>query len=289
MRFLITGGSRGIGATLVLDTIAAGHEVAFTYRARADSACDVMEQAQRLAPGCRCLAYPLDIRDPLAVEEVGEAVLADLGGLDVVVCNAAVNRTGLAATFADEDWQEVLQTNLSGTFYVCRFFLSTFLTQRRGRFIHISSVGMHGMSPVDVSTGNSGAGTSSPGPVRLQQAGTSTGQASLTRGWFSEGRIVSIGRFSFVSTPRSWTTPRPSGSCAALTASPRNGRRGRQPRSSASGPSRRSSVPAATPLRSLSWPRRKNRGLEALVAVTVRGRETRPGGGRRRCRWRCRR
>jgi NAD(P)-dependent dehydrogenase (short-subunit alcohol dehydrogenase family) len=146
MRFLITGGSRGIGATLVLDTIAAGHEVAFTYRARSDSAREVVERARRLDPGCRCLAYRLDVRDPAAVEEVGEALLADLGGLDVVVCNAGVNRTGLAATMSDEDWQEVLQTNLSGTFYVCRFFLSTFLTQRRGRFVHISSVGMHGMS-----------------------------------------------------------------------------------------------------------------------------------------------
>jgi NAD(P)-dependent dehydrogenase (short-subunit alcohol dehydrogenase family) len=146
MKFLITGGSRGIGATLVRDAVAAGHEVAFTYRGRADSARDVMEQARRLAPGCRCRAYQLDVRDSAAVEEVGEAVLGDLGGLDVVVCNAAVNRTGLAATFSDEDWQEVLQTNLSGTFYVCRFFLSTFLTQRRGRFIHISSVGMRGMT-----------------------------------------------------------------------------------------------------------------------------------------------
>ena len=146
MRFFITGGSRGIGATLVLDTVAAGHEVAFTYHTRADCAREVAERAHRLAPSCRCRAYPLDVRNPAAVEEVGESVLNDLGGLDVVVCNAGVNRPGLAATFSDDDWQEVLQTNLSGTFYVCRFFLSPFLSQRRGRFILISSVGMHGLT-----------------------------------------------------------------------------------------------------------------------------------------------
>jgi NAD(P)-dependent dehydrogenase (short-subunit alcohol dehydrogenase family) len=146
MNFLITGGSRGIGSTLVLEVVAAGHDVAFTYRERADRAGDVVEQARRLAPSRRCLAYPLDVRDPAAVEEVGDSILADLGGLDVVVGNAACNRVGLAATTSDEDWREVLETNLSGAFYLCRFFLPTFLAAGFGRFIHISSVAMHGMT-----------------------------------------------------------------------------------------------------------------------------------------------
>jgi NAD(P)-dependent dehydrogenase (short-subunit alcohol dehydrogenase family) len=146
MKFLITGGSRGIGRTLVLDAIAAGHDAAFTYRARADCAQEVVEQARRLDPRRRCLAYPLDLRDSEAVEETGDRILDDLGGMDVVVCNAATNRIGLAATMSDEDWREVLDTNLSGTFYVCRFFLPTFLAAGRGRFLHISSVGMHGMT-----------------------------------------------------------------------------------------------------------------------------------------------
>ncbi len=146
MQFLITGGSRGIGATLVREAIAAGHDVAFTYRERADCAAEVVEQAGRLGPGRRCLAYPLDVRDAAAVEEVGDHILNDLGGMDVVVNNAACNRLGLAATTSDEDWREVLETNLSGAFYVCRFFLPTFLAAGSGRFIHLSSVGMHGMS-----------------------------------------------------------------------------------------------------------------------------------------------
>jgi NAD(P)-dependent dehydrogenase (short-subunit alcohol dehydrogenase family) len=146
MQFLITGGSRGIGATLVLEAVAAGHDVAFTYREHADRAGEVVEQAHRRWPGRRCLAYPLDVRDPAAVEEVGDSILNDLGGMDVVVNNAACNRLGLAATTSDEDWREVLETNLSGAFWVCRYFLPTFLAAGFGRFIHISSVGMHGMS-----------------------------------------------------------------------------------------------------------------------------------------------
>ncbi len=146
MKFLITGGSRGIGATLVRDAIAAGHDTAFTYRSRADCAAEVVEQARRLAPRRRCLAYQLDLRDSTAVEEVGDRVLNDLGGVDVVVTNAATNCTSLAATTSDEDWRAVLDTNLSGAFYLCRYFLPTFLAAGRGRFLHISSVGMYGMT-----------------------------------------------------------------------------------------------------------------------------------------------
>lgn len=146
MKILVTGGSRGIGATLVLEAIAAGHEVAFTYRERADSARDVLAQARRVAADRRCLAYPLDVRDSAAVEEVGDRILHDLGGMDVVVCNAGTNRPSLAALTSDEDWREVLDTNLTGAFFVCRYFLPTFLAAGRGRFIHISSVGLHGMT-----------------------------------------------------------------------------------------------------------------------------------------------
>ncbi len=106
----------------------------------------MIEQACRRGPVRRCLAYPLDVRDSTAVEEVGDRILEDLGGMDVVVNNAACNRPGLAATTSDEDWREVLETNLSGAFYVCRFFLPTFLAAGFGRFVHLSSVAMHGMT-----------------------------------------------------------------------------------------------------------------------------------------------
>ena len=146
MKFLITGGSRGIGATLVLEAIAAGHDTAFIYRARADCAHDVLDQARRIDSGRLCRAYALDVRDSAAVEEVGDKILNDLGGMDVVVCNAGTNRPALAALTSDEDWREVLETNLTGAFYVCRYFLTTFLAAGSGRFIHISSVGMRGMT-----------------------------------------------------------------------------------------------------------------------------------------------
>ncbi|MEP6548679.1 MAG: SDR family oxidoreductase [Gammaproteobacteria bacterium] len=146
MRFLITGGSRGIGAQIVSDVAAAGHDVAFTYFSGESAASLVLEGARRQAPGQQVEAYCLDVRLSEQVASVCDHILDDFGSMDVVVCNAGVSRVGLAALVSDDDWNDVLATNLTGAFYVCRHFLQPFLAQGRGRFILISSVGMHGVS-----------------------------------------------------------------------------------------------------------------------------------------------
>jgi NAD(P)-dependent dehydrogenase (short-subunit alcohol dehydrogenase family) len=146
MIFFITGGSRGIGGAIVRDVLAAGHDVAFTYRERRELAEAQLAWAQRHAPKQTCRAYALDIADAAAVERVIDQALDDFNGVDVVVNNAAVNRPGLAVSVADEDWRAVIDTNLSGTFYVCRQVLPTFLSNGRGRFIHISSIAARGMT-----------------------------------------------------------------------------------------------------------------------------------------------
>lgn len=146
MRFFVTGGSRGIGAAIVLAAARAGHDVAFTYRSDADAAQRVTRQAQAEAPGCRIHAYQLDVRDSETVDAVADRAQADLGDMTVIVNNAGVVRAGLAASMSDDHWREVLDTNLSGAFYVCRAFLPTMLTLGGGRIINISSVVAGGMS-----------------------------------------------------------------------------------------------------------------------------------------------
>jgi NAD(P)-dependent dehydrogenase (short-subunit alcohol dehydrogenase family) len=146
MIFFITGGSRGIGAAVVRDVLAAGHDVAFTYVAHKDKADEQVAWARENAPERACRAYKLDISDSAAVERVADLVLDDFETVDVVVNSAALNRAGLAASLSDEDWHAVLDTNLSGCFYVCRQFLPAFLSNKRGRFIHISSIASTGMA-----------------------------------------------------------------------------------------------------------------------------------------------
>jgi len=146
MVFFVTGGSRGIGAAIVLDAIRTGHDVAFTYLHRQEQALEVVEQARRLRPEGTCRAYQLDVRDSAAVEKVGDQVLDEFETVHAVVANAGVNLNNLAVSMSDEEWQTVIDTNLTGAFYVCRQFLPTFLGTGFGRIILISSIGAHGVS-----------------------------------------------------------------------------------------------------------------------------------------------
>ena len=144
MVFFVTGGSRGLGAGIVLAAVEAGHDVAFTYRSDEAAAQGVVDQAQAL--GGRAVAWQLDVRDSAAVEQVADEVLDLFGDVDAVVCNAGIRRDGMAMSMSDEDWAAVLDTNLSGAFYVARAFLPNFLAQRRGRFVFVSSVARNGIS-----------------------------------------------------------------------------------------------------------------------------------------------
>jgi NAD(P)-dependent dehydrogenase (short-subunit alcohol dehydrogenase family) len=145
MIFFITGGTRGIGAGIARGVLSAGHDLAFSYVERADLAAELVAGAAISAPGQRCRAYQLDVRDPAAVERVIDQLLEDFGTVDVAVLSAAINRPGLAISLSDEDWRDVIDASLSGAFYVCRQLLPAFLANGRGRFIHISSIAMYGM------------------------------------------------------------------------------------------------------------------------------------------------
>lgn len=144
MIFFITGGSRGVGRALVQAALAANHDVAFTYVRAREQAAEV--EALGVLHGRKCRAYQLDVCDSAAVEAVGEQVLEDFGTVDVVVSNAGIARDALAISMSDEDWHAVIETNLSGAFYVARQFLPTLLAAQRGRLIFISSIAHRGLT-----------------------------------------------------------------------------------------------------------------------------------------------
>lgn len=144
--FFVTGGSRGLGEAIVLEAAKGGHDVAFTYKSAGDAARKVLEKAREIAPKGRFSAYQLDQASSAQVEEVGDRVLNDFDDVNVVVCNAGMNINGLAANFSDEDWKTVIDTNLSGSFYVARQFLPTLVANREGRIIFVSSLGAGGVT-----------------------------------------------------------------------------------------------------------------------------------------------
>lgn len=146
MIFFVTGGSRGIGESIVLESIRQGHDVGFTYLSNEARAIQVLDAARKLNPGSRCKAYQLDVRSSAAVEEVGDRFVDDFGAVQVVVANAGINKNRLLVSMSDEEWDDVLRTNLTGTFYICRQFLPAMLANRFGRFVLMSSLGRIGVS-----------------------------------------------------------------------------------------------------------------------------------------------
>jgi NAD(P)-dependent dehydrogenase (short-subunit alcohol dehydrogenase family) len=146
MVFLITGGSRGIGKALVLDAARAGHDVAFTYATRPDLAQAVEAEVRQVAPGAKVKAYELDVRSSEAVDTVVDAIVNDFDTVNVLINNAGINRPGLAMSMSDEDWKDVIDTNLTGAFYMVRAVLPHFLANRGGSFIHVSSIATYGIS-----------------------------------------------------------------------------------------------------------------------------------------------
>lgn len=146
MIVFVTGGSRGIGEALVYDLLCAGHDVAFTYKSDPTRAEAVLERARDLAPDRQCATYRLDVRSADAVEEVADRVLEDFGDVHGVVCNAGVSINGLAVSMSDEDWRDVIDTNLTGSFFVCRQFLTTMVGNGYGRIVLIGSLSQGGVT-----------------------------------------------------------------------------------------------------------------------------------------------
>jgi NAD(P)-dependent dehydrogenase (short-subunit alcohol dehydrogenase family) len=146
MIFFVTGGSRGIGESIVMEAVRQGHDVGFTYLTSEERAAEVCEAARQIRPGAKCAAYPLDVRNSAAVERVGDRFIDEFGSVDVVVPNAGINKNNLVLSMSDEEWDDVLRTNLTGAFYVCRQFMPTMLANRFGRIILMSSLAHSGVS-----------------------------------------------------------------------------------------------------------------------------------------------
>lgn len=136
----ISGGSRGIGQAVVLEAIRQGWQVAFSYVNNAQAADETIALAKDINLTAAIRAWELDVRDSKAVDKVADEVLNYFNGIDAVVPNAGVSLNGLAYSLTDDDWNRVIDTNLSGAFYVCRAFLPELVANRWGRILFVSSI-----------------------------------------------------------------------------------------------------------------------------------------------------
>ena len=135
---LVTGGSRGIGRATVKRLAEAGARVAFTYRSSTEAAEELERELKKA--GTEVLVFQGDVAEKEAAEEAVEGVIEAWDRLDVLVNNAGIARDGLLLRLKEEDWDQVIETNLKSVFNFCQAAYRPMMGQRAGAIVNISSV-----------------------------------------------------------------------------------------------------------------------------------------------------
>ena len=131
---LVTGGSRGIGRAIAIELGNAGASVVVGYRSGS-------EEAEAVATEVGGRAVQADVSKP----EDAQRLVEEGGDLDILVNNAGLTRDTLLARMGDDDWRDVIETNLSAVFYTCRAVARGMMKRRSGSIVNVSSiVGLRG-------------------------------------------------------------------------------------------------------------------------------------------------
>jgi 3-oxoacyl-[acyl-carrier protein] reductase len=140
-KIVISGGSSGIGKSLVESFAGADWKVHFTFLSGETAAREIEGRFKGNAK-----AHRLDVADREACDRFCKEILAEEKSIDVLVNNAGITRDKPIFSMQDSDWSDVLQTNLSGVFYLTRRFALDMLKKKKGRIISLSSIsGIHGL------------------------------------------------------------------------------------------------------------------------------------------------
>ncbi len=132
-RVLISGGARGIGRALVEYFTAQGYAVAFIYRQNDEAASIVSAQT-----GAK--AIRADLSDAADAARAAREAKDILGGVDILINNAGVASIGLFTDVSDAQWRQMIDTNLSSAFYLCRAVAKDMISQKWGRIVNVGSM-----------------------------------------------------------------------------------------------------------------------------------------------------
>jgi 3-oxoacyl-[acyl-carrier protein] reductase len=135
---IVTGASRGIGRATAIALATEGANVVVNYASSSSAAEQVVAEITEM--GSQAIALPADVSKADQVDKLIEAVMEKWGRIDVLVNNAGITRDTLLLRMKPEDWQAVIDLNLTGVFLCTRAVSKIMLKQRAGRIINITSV-----------------------------------------------------------------------------------------------------------------------------------------------------
>ena len=135
---LITGASRGIGKACAIELAKAGYDIAVNYAGNIEAANKTIEELKAL--GVDAQAFKFDVSNQEEAAKGVEEVLAKFARIDVLVNNAGITRDGLFMRMSAENWDAVINTNLSSAFYVSQPVVKIMMKQRSGSIVNMSSV-----------------------------------------------------------------------------------------------------------------------------------------------------
>jgi len=134
---LVTGGSRGIGRACVAQLVREGAKVALVYHSQREAADRVVAELAGMPGEAR--AIQADVRDSDRAHQIVDQLVEEWEHLDVLVNSAGIVQDGLAGAMTDQQWRDVIDTNLNGTFNYCHAVTQPMMMQRRGSIVNLSS------------------------------------------------------------------------------------------------------------------------------------------------------
>ena len=134
---LVTGSTRGIGKTIAKKLAKAGADVVITGTSES-KAKEVAEEIKDM--GVNSIGVEMDLRSSESLDKAFEVIGKEFGDVDILVNNAGITKDALFVRMKDEDWEDVINVNLNGTFRVTKRAIKGMLKKRWGRIINISSV-----------------------------------------------------------------------------------------------------------------------------------------------------
>lgn len=135
---IVTGGSRGIGRAIALEFARNGASVALIYAGNSEAASATVEEIRSF--GGEATSYRCDVRSFEDTKNTVEEIIKHFSSVDILVNNAGVTQDSLMLSMKEDSFDEVIDTNLKGTFNMIRHIYSHMMKQRKGRIINMSSV-----------------------------------------------------------------------------------------------------------------------------------------------------